>query len=239
MGFTYIVPSKIQKAQGVSCTFAINKRSERGQLVITLPSAMTGGRQWDKQDHCSFAIGDGEDAGKILVQPSGEGPFKIARFKTAIILRVPEQKGWGGTPFKNAAAQHEWITSKAGPHGLLLTLPEAVFTGSKAATAQKPHAGLRALAQKPSLIGNVLTANGKRVRLSASMQISIMTFLVRNFGQEKSFASLIEFMGGGAMTVNADTVRATISTLRKVIAPCALQIDTTGSTVRLVHEVIT
>jgi hypothetical protein len=228
MGWIKLVaPEQRQKPVGAVVSLRVGKHSS--SLYVTLSSAAAGAHGWDAFEHCDAFFGEGENAGKLRLEPAKDGLIYIKRHK-AVMMRIPEQKGWPNESRKFGLMGLEWDGSAA-----IVTLPMALTNPRQAMTAV-PAAALPSFAAQArkgappglEITGNIVSLGQRHARLEGGMQAKIFNRLAQDWARPVSDERLIHALYGddpnGGPDGAAGTLKVFILKLRKALAPLGLVI---------------
>ncbi|TCN30312.1 hypothetical protein [Sinorhizobium americanum] len=112
MGFSLIVPpAKVKTGSFKIATVA--RQGGAYKLLMSIPSAIYT-QHFGAAERLTIQLGDGADAGTMLLQPDEGGLFKPTFLKHATIIRFPELD-WP-PQFKMEAADPEFRKANGGGH---------------------------------------------------------------------------------------------------------------------------
>lgn len=118
MAFSLIVPQHKIKTGKLTVSSSAAPGGEF-RLLLSLPHALWT-VNFGQADSCDIQIGEGTDAGKLLISaPDRGGHFKPTFFKTNILIRLPRLDWMPDFKEKPFDPEHRQIKD-----GLLITLPE-------------------------------------------------------------------------------------------------------------------
>ena len=182
---------KVEKAAprvaAVGAKLSLRVGKTRSSLTVTLPGAACGAHGWDRYERADVYVGEGTEAGQLRFTPAADGLMAVRRYKSAVILNVPEQKGWPNASAKFKFAQLDWD----GIHAMV-TLP-AVFTGAAPGGADGGIAMASAVATRPAPHGKPrdLVTTGSTVSLG-SKHVQLNSKHLKCFGLlEKSWGGSV------------------------------------------------
>ena len=95
-------------------------------MTLAVPATVAAALGWDAFDQCRLHVGDGSDAGTLLIEPSNEGEFRFTRLKYSVLLRLGFREGWSERVFAHCEVKHE-KSLHHGPGCVIVTLPKALL----------------------------------------------------------------------------------------------------------------
>lgn len=175
MSWVTLAPAQAQKKSQVTVTLSLSKTG-KGQIILGVPSQVAGMVGFDKVDTASVALGDGAEAGKMMVAPTGA--FKLTRLKGSVVIRVPAPAGVRLHP-ATAQVAYERVPSTgkaADPHqpGFIISLPGFLIPQNHTPAGPKPGS-LR-------LNGVILEMGAKSVSLTKT-EAAVFNRLIEDWGK--------------------------------------------------------
>lgn len=171
MGFSQLEnPKKTTGALRLKTTAARGRMSEgegTAKLAISFPLDRFPNLLPGEPDYVQAFLGDGEDAGKLLLLPAQEG-LGVAALKYVYTIRVP---GWPDLPkekFDCIEPEHE-IVEHEGKQALLIHLPEWAWKPEVAASvlrARRANEHEAAALKQPPAGNGARPANGAAAGLN-------------------------------------------------------------------------
>lgn len=218
--------AKPAKPTGAKLALTVGKKSSH--LTVALDSAVCGAHGWDVFDHADIFFGDGDDAGKMMITPSTSGYRKLARFKSAVILRVPEQKGWPNASAKLGIHPVTWdgnscvVALPAALRGAMkVSQPKTQELVASAAAAGAPE-GL-------TIAGTVLSINRRYANLTGS-ELQIFRLMHDRWGEPARRQAIIAALYGDDPNGGPDdavrVIDQFIFKLRKKLSPLGINVIT-------------
>lgn len=180
MAWTLLQPAFAVKKTRIGLRFTI-VTTGTPMLVITIPSAISGGLGFDAEgvEHGNVFIGSDAMAGKMLVVPARDGASKLKRLKHCLVIMVPPP---AGLVLREESAEVDYVAQDSGNshNGFVVDLPAWAVPGGDGSVAPSKLA-----AEKPGgldLNGTTLVLGGREVKLTAT-QAALVARLNDDFGR--------------------------------------------------------
>lgn len=141
MSWVKLAPPQAQKKSMISVTLSLSK-SGKGTVILGIPSALAGTLGFDKFDAVSVLVGEGSEAGRVMVEPGTD--FKIGRLKHCVTIRFPAPDGvrlhpaTAQVPYERPAYDAPKGKESHPPHGFIIKLPPFLEPKSRPPAGAKP-----------------------------------------------------------------------------------------------------
>lgn len=175
-GWIKIESSAGRKASQATVTLMVTKTG-KGRLIVSLPNTAAAKCRLENAEKVSLFFGDGDNAGRLLVEPDGGGEHGLKKLMHAVAIWFDPPKG---VALKKNTAQVDYDVQPDG--GFVIALPEWAQAGSSP-HAVKEEPGVAS--PKPGsleLNGNTLSLGNKTLTLTKAESI-VMGELVSHYSK--------------------------------------------------------
>lgn len=106
-------------------------RGSPWRMMISIPSTRFP-RMLGKAEFVEAFLGDGEDAGKLMLKPAEAG-IKVSALKYCFVIRLPALDQFPEGALECDEPEHEVVEAAGGGNALVITLPEWAVNRARAA----------------------------------------------------------------------------------------------------------
>ena len=178
MTWTKIEPAAARKASKVTLRLSLRK-SGSGRLWISFPTTVGALCGFEKAEHVNCYLGEGENAGQMMIEPSKDGGNKLTHLAHAMIAKIEVPPG---VPLKENVATLDYERRRDGGLGFIIKLPAWALPGGDPAAES---ADVDVANERPGALemrGTMMIFGTKEVALT-KCEAAIAKILIENFGK--------------------------------------------------------
>lgn len=149
------------------------------KMMVSIASALAHGKCWDDAGFCHAYFGDGENDGKLRLEPAGQdGDFKIGRLKHCLNIRLPDQPWFAEGTEKGGTHPGVVVEHKRDGDAIVIDLPDWACRNKNEDQAKPVEVSTddgeaedrrsSSPPEPPRVDGLILFYDGKRVRMTAT-----------------------------------------------------------------------